>query len=288
MSFLLDPFLAFMLGVVFSFFTKGFQFSKQVTFAISATAICLATLYSILLYLDWIHTDFLILDSFAKILPIEQQYGPRIMFHSNASEVTRDVFPVPVVVIFYALYFLWFYLGFKTARQVIEPHEPTPTHNPQTRMYLRIAGLLVFVSAGMMLFFFTMIPLDEVAIGDSLGIKSTDSNKEAIVKSYMVGPNAIFTQFSDKLCNPGKLALEEAKPQQKVPKNYNIVLLVNKIANVSSDDISKMCQSREDIGENLIFVFVNLSTWMFLIAMFLVTMQSAQKHSFWEYGETEH
>ena len=114
MSFLLDPFLAFMLGVVFSFFTKGFQFSKQVTFAISATAICLATLYSILLYLDWIHTDFLILDSFAKILPIEQQYGPRIMFHSNASEVTRDVFPVPVVVIFYALYFLWFYLGFKT------------------------------------------------------------------------------------------------------------------------------------------------------------------------------
>ena len=103
----------------------------------------------------------------------------------------------------------------------------------------------------------------------------------------MVGPNAIFTQFSDKLCNPDKLALE-AKPQQKVPKNYNIMLLVNEIASVSSDDISKMCQSREDIGENLIFVFVNLSTWMFLIAMFLVTMQSAQKHSFWEYGETEH
>jgi hypothetical protein len=287
MSFLLDPFLAFMLGVVFSFFTKGFQFSKQVTFAISATAISLATLYSILLYLDWIHTDFLILDSFAKILPIEQQFGPRIMFHSNASEVTKDIFPVPVVMIFYALYFLWFYLGFKTARQVIEPHEPTPSHNPQTKMYMRIAGLLVFVSAGMMLFFFTMIPLDEVAIGDSLGIKSSDSNHEAIVKSYMVGPNATFKQFSDILCNPDKLAFE-ANPQQIVPKNHNILLLASEIGSVSSDDIGKMCQSREDVGENLIFVFVNLSTWMFLIAMFLVTMQSAPKHSFWEYGETEH
>jgi hypothetical protein len=288
MSFLLDPFLAFMLGVVFSFFTKGFQFSKQVTFAISATSISLATLYSILLYLDWVHTDFLILDSFAKILPIEQQFGPRIMFHSNESHVTKDLFPIPVVVIFYALYFLWFYLGFRTARQIIEPHEPTPSQKPQTKMYLRIAGLLVFVSAGMMLFFFTMIPLDEVAIGDSLGMNSGDSNKEAIVRSYMVGPNAIFKQFSDKLCNPDKLALEEAKPQQNiVSKDSNILLLANGIKNVSSNEITKMCQSREDVGENLIFVFVNLSTWMFLIAMFLVTMQSSQKHRFWEYGEAE-
>lgn len=287
MSFLLDPFLAFMLGVVFSFFTKGFQFSKQVTFAISGISISLATLYSILLYLDWVHTDFLILDSFTKILPIEQQFGPRIMFHSNASDVTKDLFPVPVVAIFYALYFLWFYLGFKTARQVIEPHEPTPSQNPQTKMYLRIAGLLVFVSAGMMLFFFTMIPLDEVVIGDSLGVNSGDFNKEAIVRSYMVGPNATFKQFSDKLCNPDKLASEEAKPQPNiVPKDSNILILVNEIPNISSNDISKMCQSREDVGENLIFVFVNLSTWMFLIAMFLVTMQSTQKNRFWEYGET--
>src|SRR5207247_1877398 len=118
MSFLLDPFLAFMLGIIFSFIAKMLNLDKTKTFYLAATAISLATCYSVLLYLDVVRTDFLILDSFARILPIEQQFGPRIMFHSNDSGVTRDIFPVAIVTIFYALYFVWFYLGFKSLRNI--------------------------------------------------------------------------------------------------------------------------------------------------------------------------
>ena len=109
MSFLLDPFLAFMLGIIFSFLAKAFRLNKGLTFAVSAIAISLATIYSILLYLNVATTDFLILDTFAKFLPIEQQFGPRIMFHSNATDVTKESFPQWVAAIFYALYFAWFY-----------------------------------------------------------------------------------------------------------------------------------------------------------------------------------
>jgi len=285
MSFLLDPFLAFMLGLFFSFLTKGFNFSQRATFTISAIVITLATAYSILLYLKWVVTDFLILDNLALILPIEQQIGPRIMLHSNATDVTKDMFPDFVIVIFYVLYFVWFYLGFKTVRQVMESHEPTPLGNPQVRMNLRVTGLVVFVSAGMLLFFFTMIPIDEVKIGDALGANSGVVDKEAIVKSYMVGPNAKFMKFSDELCNPDRLKIEE-DPPILIPKNSNILILASEISSVSSDKISSMCQSREDVGKNFVFFGVNLATWMFLIAMFLVTKQSSQRHSFWKYGET--
>ena len=184
MSFLLDPFLAFMLGLFFSFLTKSLKFSSKVTFIISAIVISLATAYSLLLYLKWVVTDFLILDNLAMIFPIEQQIGPRIMLHSNATDVTKDLFPDFVIVIFYALYFVWFYLGFKTVRQILEPHEPTPLGNPQVRKNLRISGLVVFVSAGMILFFMIMIPVDEVRIGDALGANS------GMERSGICGPHS--------------------------------------------------------------------------------------------------
>lgn len=286
MSFLLDPFLAFMLGLIFSFLTKGFKFHKNTTFAISAIAISLATTYSILLYLKVVPTDFLILDTFARFLPIEQQFGPRIMFHSNATDVTKELFPPGVVVLFYALYFVWFYLGFKSARNVIEPHEPTPSENPAAALYKRIGGLLIFISAGMMLFFFIMIPLDVVAIGDALGGKSALQDKEAAIKGYMGRSDALFSHYSNALCNPDKIGVEQDPPVLS-DRDSNIINVANELgSSVTKEDIRLMCQSRESVGENMIFVFVNISTWMFLVAIFMVTTPRINKDRFWDYENT--
>lgn len=287
MSFLLDPFLAFMLGIIFSFLTKVFRLDKSLTFAVSAVAISLATIYSILLYLNVATTDFLILDTFAKFLPIEQQFGPRIMFHSNATDVTKESFPQWVAANFYALYFAWFYLGFKSARNVIAPEEPTPSKNPETYLYLRIGGLLVFVSAGMMLFFFTMIPLDKVAIGDALGAKSDLQDKEAAVKGYMATSNARFARYSDLLCNPDKLGAER-DPQLAVSRDSAIGILVNELppgSGVEAKDVAQMCQGREALGANIVFIFVNLSTWLFLVGVFMVSAVHVKRSRFWRYGE---
>jgi hypothetical protein len=290
MSFLLDPFLAFMLGIIFSVLTRSLHLSSNLTFGISATAISLATLYSILLYLNIATTDFLILDAFAKFLPIEQQYGPRIMFHSNQTGVTEESFPEVVVGIFYALYFVWFYLGFRATRNVIAPHEPTPLKNGETQQYIRIGGLLVFVSAGMMLFFFTMIPLDKVVIGDALGAKSDMQDKEAVIKGYMATSSAKLSSFSDALCNPDKIGLEQ-RPPVIVSKDSAVNLLAGEVApsnpTVSAADIMAMCESREMIGANVVFFFVNLSTWMFLIGVFMVSSAHFKRSAFWQYGKGE-
>jgi len=288
MSFLLDPFLAFMLGLIFSFITRAFKFKTNTTKVICGIAISLATSYSILLYLKVVATDFLVLDLFAKILPIEQQVGPRIMFHSNASEVVKESFPIPIVIIFYALYFLWFYLGFQTARNVIQPPEPTPSGNPQTSMYIRIGGALVFVSAGMMLFFFTMIPLDEVIIGEAFGTRSSLEDKEIQVRANMVslGPANKLSYFSDELCNPDKLEVEK-DTKEFVDKDSNIELLANQIQTVSVDEIKEMCQAREDVGQDLLFLFVNLSTWLFLVGIFMISRPLQSRNKYWDYGGTK-
>lgn len=298
-----------MLGIVFSFVTQSFKFNKLQKFAIPAIAISLATSYSILLYLDIVHTDFLILDSFSKILPIEQQFGPRIMFHSNFSQVTSDIFPAAIVVVFYSLYFLWFYLGFKSFRNVTAPHEPTPKGSAMTASLMRIGGLLVFASAGMMLFFFIMIPLDKAAIGDALGAKAPEEfqNKEAAVAGYMARSDSKFKSFSDSLCNPDKIGIESF-PQARVDRDSGILVLLNELSGIqvggipspspsdatlgsnsgiSIQDIRVMCDSREFIGSEILFVFVNISAWMFLIAFFMLSTQQIVRSSYWNYGKNE-
>ena len=289
MSFLLDPFLVFMVGILVSYFTFYFNFTTRITLIISSIVVTLTTVYSILLYLDWVHTDFLVLDTFAIFLPIEQQFGPRIMFHSNVTFVTKDSFPESIVIIFYALYFVWFYLGFKTARQIIMPREPTPTKNLEFKNYFRVIGLFVFLSAGLTLFFLVMIPLDEVRIGDSLGIASNTPYKEALVKAHLLKNNFNINEFSNKLCNPDKLHRELVMDQRldfdSVSKYENIVKLSDAIPNVSKNELVDMCQAKKDAGENFIYVFVNISTWMFLISIFLITKDMKKRDYFWRYDK---
>ncbi len=272
MSFVLDPFLAFSLGLVFSIFTKKLNIGKKTTFIICTIAISLATLYSVLLYLNIVHSDFLILDNFAKFLPIEHQFGPRIMLHSNETQVTKDSFPQFIIIIFYALYFLWFYLGFKSASNVLSTGSKLNKNIEPVIPYIRIGGLFIFVIAGLMLLFFVMIPLDKVLIGDVLGAKS-NQNQEEVVKSYMKSPNAKFNHFSDQLCNPQKLGIEE-NPPMIVNKDTNIKILSNEISSISVNDLRNMCDVRENLANSVIFFFIVVSTWIFLIGVYIITIQS--------------
>ena len=134
-----------------------------------------------------------------------------------------------------------------------------------------------------------MIPLDEVRIGDSLGIASNTPYKEALVKAHLLKNNFNINEFSNKLCNPDKLHRELVMDQRldfdSVSKYENIVKLSDAIPNVSKNELVDMCQAKKDAGENFIYVFVNISTWMFLISIFLITKDMKKRDYFWRYDK---
>ena len=70
-----------------------------------------------------------------------------------------------------------------------------------------------------------------------------------------------------------------------VSKYENIVKLSDAIPNVSKNELVDMCQAKKDAGENFIYVFVNISTWMFLISIFLITKDMKKRDYFWRYDK---
>jgi hypothetical protein len=126
-----------------------------------------------------------------------------------------------------------------------------------------------------------------VAIGDALGAKSDLQDKEAAVKGYMATSNAQFARYSDLLCNPDKLGAER-DPQLAVSRDSAIGILVSDLppgSGVEAKDVTQMCQSREAVGANTVFIFVNLSTWLFLVGVFMVSAVHVKRSRFWRYGE---
>ena len=142
MSFILDPYLSVIVGAIFFILSDFFQWKPKVTIAVTGVAAVLATLYSVVLYLDWLPSDILILDNLFPLLRVLPQKGSEIMLHSNVTGATKDTFPVALAILFYLLYPLWVYLGFNITKNLKAPREPTPTHRkPGRRRFARCSGL---------------------------------------------------------------------------------------------------------------------------------------------------
>ena len=149
MSFLLDPYLSVFLGILFFYISDFFRWSTKVTIVVTGTAAVLATLYSVILYLDWLASDIIILDNLFPLLRVIPQKGSEIMFHSNVTGIQKADFPVPLVILFYVLYSLWVYLGFNVAKNLKAPREPTPTSMFGTANF-RLIGILLFVAGALL------------------------------------------------------------------------------------------------------------------------------------------
>ena len=148
MSFLLDPYLSVILGTLFFYISSFFRWSRKVTIIATGTAAMLATFYSVVLYLDWLASDVLILDTLYPLIRVIPQKGSEIMFHTNITGVDKTTYPVVLAALFYALYPLWVFLGFHTAKNLNAAREPTPTNRWGTANY-RLMGLLLFVGGAL-------------------------------------------------------------------------------------------------------------------------------------------
>ncbi len=144
LSFILDPYLSVIVGAIFFILSDFFQWKPKVTIAVTGVAAVLATLYSVVLYLDWLPSDILILDNLFPLLRVLPQKGSEIMLHSNVTGATKDTFPVALAILFYLLYPLWVYLGFNITKNLKAPREPTPTHRFGTANY-RLGGMGLFL-----------------------------------------------------------------------------------------------------------------------------------------------
>ncbi len=120
MSFFLDAFVFFAVGVAMFLVTSWIRRKLWPKWSSGYTAILgiLVTLIfgsmSVLLYLDDNGTSPIFI--FLKVvLQMEDPSGGYVMLHTNATGVTKADMPWPLVVILFALYPAWVYLGFRTA-----------------------------------------------------------------------------------------------------------------------------------------------------------------------------
>lgn len=159
MSFLLDPYLSVFLGMLFFYISNFFRWKPKLTIVVTVIAATFATLYSVVLYLDWLASDILILDTLYPLLQVKQQNGSSIMFHSNVTGINKATFPVPLVALFYGLYFLWVYLGFNIAKNLKAPREPTPTNKYGTANF-RLMGLLLLLAGALLTLYGLTMPTE--------------------------------------------------------------------------------------------------------------------------------
>ena len=159
MSFILDPYLSFFVGALFFFISNFFQWKPRVTLAVTAVAAVLATLYSVLLYLDLIGSDFLILDNLYPFIRVIPQKGSDIMLHANVTGASKATFPPALAALFYILYPVWVYIGFSTASNLQAPREPTPTHRFGTANW-RITGMLLFFLGSLLTLYGLAMPTE--------------------------------------------------------------------------------------------------------------------------------
>lgn len=159
MSFLLDPFLSVLLGAIFFSLSKYFGWKTKVTVSVTGVAAVLATFYSVILYLDWLSSDILILDTLYPIIRTLPQKGSEIMLHSNVTGIRKADFPVFLAAFFYALYPLWVYLGYRIMANITSPREPTPSGRLDT-VTMRTVGIFLYLGGALLMLYGLVMPTE--------------------------------------------------------------------------------------------------------------------------------
>ncbi len=107
MSFLIDPPLLFLFGVLIYFAGKGLEWNRHAKIVVGAAIVLLFIVFSTLLYLD----------AFRCVFPVlcDGMTGSEFMFHTNYTGIAKDDVPVIVAVVLFLLYPLWIFLGYALA-----------------------------------------------------------------------------------------------------------------------------------------------------------------------------
>ncbi|VVB54524.1 Uncharacterised protein [uncultured archaeon] len=107
MSFLLDPPMLFVIGVLLYFLGNKLGFERLAKITIGFLVVTAFILFSLLLYAD----------IFRCIFPIvcNNMSGSEFMFHSDITGIYKKDVPLLVVIVLFALYPVWIYLGYASA-----------------------------------------------------------------------------------------------------------------------------------------------------------------------------
>ena len=108
MSFFVDPFALFLLGVLLFIVYANYNVSKSVLYALAAAILTSFIFGGVALYLDW----------YRWVIPgIVDLKGSFIMFDQGLTGITKSAFPAWIAMTFVTLYPLWFVLGYETAKK---------------------------------------------------------------------------------------------------------------------------------------------------------------------------
>ncbi len=146
----------FVIGLVIFGLASRFNWKTSTRLLVALAVSIPSTLYSVILYLDLIPTDIIILQTLKYIFPIVMQRGPEIMFHTNATHATKQMISPVLVGIFYVLYFVWFYVGYKSAENLTRSEGTA--RKTLFGVDLNVTGLYVFVLGCLLMLYGLVIP----------------------------------------------------------------------------------------------------------------------------------
>ena len=106
MSYILDPPLLFVIGMILLLMQKFFNVKHKTMAVIGIPVVLLFMCGSTLLYLDVIRW------------PIPDTQGSSWMFHTNYTGIRKEDMPVPLVTAMVLIYPIWLYLGYAVAKRL--------------------------------------------------------------------------------------------------------------------------------------------------------------------------
>lgn len=107
MSFLLDPPALFAIGIVLYFTGKKLRLERLAKITLGLLIVLSFILFSMLLYADVFRCVFPVL--------CQSMSGSEFMFHSDITGIYKKDVPLLVVILLFALYPLWIYMGYASA-----------------------------------------------------------------------------------------------------------------------------------------------------------------------------
>ena len=109
MSFLIDPPLLFLSGLLIYFGAKRLEWDSRSKIAIGVAITLTFIIFSTLLYADVIRCVFPLFSGMK---------GSDFMFHTNITEISKSEVPLEIVIILFLLYPFWLYAGYASAWKI--------------------------------------------------------------------------------------------------------------------------------------------------------------------------
>jgi len=121
MSYILDPPVLFIMGMILLLIQKFFNVKHKTMAVIGIPVVLLFMCGSALLYLDVIRW------------PIPDTQGSIWMFHTDYTGIRKENVPAPLVVAMLLIYPLWLYLGYVVAERLMNRHTRTVIVRPSSK-----------------------------------------------------------------------------------------------------------------------------------------------------------